>query len=222
MLTIENIQNNKRKSGFNHVNEDDGVHPFKARHSAGGAKRTHPASKGGSEVVWVGPRRDTAEAAAQDYCDYVNGKDVTPNPQLKRVERASSTTKVSIKVTDEERELRARLRELEKARLVGRPEYTYLIAEKGSDYGVKVGWSVDPEDRPRQFQTGNPRELVVLGYIDGGKPTESALHQKYIGDNILLEWFRPSRELFEEFGVDYGAWRESLQGQIEAPESIAA
>lgn len=214
MLTIEDIRNDKRKSGFRQVTYIVGSLDQGRR-----AGRPYRAYAGrGRKGDWKGPRRDTAEEAAQDYCDYVNGLDTQP-VQLKRIERPTSTTKAVTEVTDEERELRARLRLLERERQEGRPEYVYLIAEKGSNYGVKVGYSVDPEGRPFGLQTGNPRELVLLGYIEGGKDVEAEIHQKYIGNNLVNEWFIPTQPLFEEFGVDYYAWRKSLQGQIEAPRS---
>lgn len=72
MLTIEDIRNSDRKSGFDHVNA-----------SSKGAGRSDPnwwtaVIYGGTQnkagVAWRGRRRRIAEEAAQDYCDYVNGR----------------------------------------------------------------------------------------------------------------------------------------------------
>lgn len=87
----------------------------------------------------------------------------------------------------------------------GRQGYIYCIAEKGVGgfYGspVKIGYSVKPEARPAELQTGNPRPLKLLGQIKGTRATERALHEKYINQNLVGEWFRPTTALLSEFGI---------------------
>lgn len=74
-LTIEDIRNPDRASGFNYVNRATNAYrgtistvPYHAR--AGGGK-------------WHGPRRPEAEQAAQDYCDYINGLRPSRRPLIR-------------------------------------------------------------------------------------------------------------------------------------------
>lgn len=75
MLTPKDIENPARKSGYDHVA------------SPGGHGKGHGGGKPWHGIVrlshvpnkyWHGPRRDTPEEAAQDYCDYINGLGVAP------------------------------------------------------------------------------------------------------------------------------------------------
>jgi hypothetical protein len=70
-LTIADIRNPNRKSGFDHVTHDNSSgrnpgHPFRAVAYAGDINK--------SGLAWRGVRRATAEESAQDYCDYVNAR----------------------------------------------------------------------------------------------------------------------------------------------------
>lgn len=87
--------------------------------------------------------------------------------------------------------------------------YIYLIAEKPGvprtvADPVKVGYSDDPEGRPAGLQTGNSRKLHLLGFFPGTEADERKLHARYIKQNILGEWFRPTDELLSEFGLTRG------------------
>lgn len=79
MLTIEDLRNPDRKSGFDYVASANPSSKqkrtrdyFCARHG------TRPTKKGQVTDSWRGPTRHTAEEAAQDFCDYVNGQFVKP------------------------------------------------------------------------------------------------------------------------------------------------
>lgn len=109
-----------------------------------------------------------------------------------------------------------------RAQRAGRQGYVYLIAAKNDDWAVKVGYSTNPEARVGEHQTGNGRLLELLAYKPGTQADEHKLHMKYIRDNTVCEWFRPSADLFTEFGLDYHEWMRSLQGAVEAPEGIIA
>jgi hypothetical protein len=85
---------------------------------------------------------------------------------------------------------------------VGKPGYVYCIGEENRSMAVKVGFSDDATFRIGALQTGNPRKLVILGVIRGTRADERDLHARYIKDNILNEWFKPTRELLEEFDID--------------------
>lgn len=83
-----------------------------------------------------------------------------------------------------------------KAQRSGRQGYVYLISD-GTAY--KVGYSVNPNKRVAELQTGNPRKLSLLAFVPGTEADEKALHAKYIADNLLQEWFTASPELRAEF-----------------------
>lgn len=196
MLSVEDLRNPGRKSGFDGVRfasspASPSPKPYQAN------KRVAPGKNG---IATLGPRRATAEEAAQDYCDYINGTRAAHTAPLKTAGHKGPNRPVQ---SDEERQLRRRLRELEAARNKHRKGYVYLVGEQGSCYAVKIGHSYDPETRPNGLQTGNPRRLVVLGSTEGTLEDEAALHQRYIEDNVLQEWFRPSEALLAEFGVTW-------------------
>ena len=71
----------------------------------------------------------------------------------------------------------------------------YFIAEnENDDHGslrVKIGRSKDIQIRLRALKTGSPYELKLMGWIesDDDKQLERKLHERYIDQNIHLEWF---------------------------------
>jgi hypothetical protein len=70
-------------------------------------------------------------------------------------------------------------------------KYVYFIQE--GDYGpIKIGYSEDPLARLSQCQTGNPRKLILLKTLKGGRVLEKKLHKKYAQYNICGEWFSPA------------------------------
>lgn len=78
----------------------------------------------------------------------------------------------------------------------------YLIGIKNDIYAVKVGYAdYNVYSRLDSLQTGNPRQLVLLGTLPGGIETEKRLHAKHAEANILQEWFRPRAALLSEFGL---------------------
>lgn len=221
MLTIEDIRDTATNSGFRHVHEDHGgshrPRPFRAQDGAG---NTHGAKDATRPARWKGSRRATAEESAQDYCDYINGSTVAqpPQPQLKSAGHKRVTKKHSPAVQAAAKAYREALAAEKEAQGSSWLGYIYLVAETFGREGngsalydgtlvsskaVKVGYSDSPPDEGRMggLQTGNPRLLVLLGTIRGTRDDESALHAKYISDNVLQEWFRPTRELFSEFDV---------------------
>lgn len=218
-ITVEDLRNPNRKSGFSHVGKYDkgktarghgGGAPFVAESNIGGGKDT-------AKPSWRGPRRLTAEEAAQDYCDYINGSATPATPALKSAGHKRATREKY--GTEAVREARQVLRELlAKERATQGPQgFIYLIGESvtnmnlGTPSGrkwelvstraVKIGYSDAPDARIAMLQTGNPRVLALLGTIGGTLDDERALHAKYIEDNVLQEWFRPTPELLSEFGV---------------------
>lgn len=80
--------------------------------------------------------------------------------------------------------------------------YVYCIGEEDRTLAVKVGYARDAQFRIADLQTGNPRKLVILGVLRGTRQDERDLHARYIKDNVLGEWFRPTAELLSEFDID--------------------
>lgn len=206
MITIEDLRDPKRKSGYRYVTDTrDASWPARAG-------KPFQARAGDAGLAWKGPRRDTAEEAAQDYCDYANGLEVSPASRA----RLASAAHPKATPTPRSKAVQVALDILrdERAKVVENGT-VYLVAEKRSEYAVKIGWTskTPPEARLNDYQAGNPRVLVMLGTLPGTKADEGALHRKYQHDNILGEWFRPTDELLSEFGLTTrkikNAWRNS-------------
>lgn len=195
MITPKDIENPKRKSGYDHVGGPKrdrrpgrtNPKPFQAESGT----RSHP----GTLPPWNGPRRHTALEAAQDYCDYINGNNIQPTVTLKTAGHAYTVERDEL---DPEVAAAYGVIRDYKAQKRGKQGYVYLIVEKGGRYG-KIGYSVNPQKRIAEVQTGNPRPLKLFGTIKGTEETERALHAKYIKDNSIQEWFRLSDELKREF-----------------------
>jgi hypothetical protein len=201
MLTPKDIENPSRRSGYDHVRYKEGgggraANNWSAEH---GSK---PSKPGNRSAVWNGPRRATPEEAAQDYCDYINGSGVSPAPQLKSAGHNGKREKLS-----DDPEVQAALGVLKDAKgeRAGNQGFVYCIWESkpggGMEY-VKIGFSTNPQARIAELQCGNPRKLVLVSMKKGTREDERALHQKYIKQNVLQEWFRPTKELLLEFDLD--------------------
>lgn len=146
--------------------------------------------------MWTGPARVTALEAAQDYCDYINSGAVQPPRRLRGAGHTRPKRPRRDPHAARKRALRAEIRRLEREAAADAQGYVYLVSD-GDAY--KVGYSTDPHGRLASLQTGNPRRLRLLFYVPGTPEDEAALHAKYIGDNLLQEWFCPTPELRSEF-----------------------
>lgn len=76
-----------------------------------------------------------------------------------------------------------------------KPGYLYFI-QAGDDTGpIKIGYSVDVEDRLKSIQNGNPFEVRLLGKFQFATPEEAwrfeqRLHREVFWDlHIRGEWF---------------------------------
>lgn len=155
----------------------------------------------GSPTRWNGPRRATAEEAAQDYCDFINELGQPPvTPTLNTPGHVRRPKEV---VKDHEVEAALGVLRDHKAQRAGRQGYVYCIGAKADPGLVKVGYSVNPEARAGELQTGNGRHLFLLACFEGTLADERALHAKYIKDNTVGEWFHSSPALLAEFGLNY-------------------
>lgn len=201
LLTPEDIRNPARKSGFTHVGVGGLVDSRPGRKI-----RTNPyqAYAGrGRKGDWNGPRRATAKEAAQDYCDYVNGGNVTSVPRVKSAGHNYVAPKVE---SDPEVEAALGVLRDKRAQRRGAQGYVYLIIQVevggGLRYG-KIGYSTNPHKRVAELQTGNPQPLALHAMRPGTEADERALHAKYIRLNKLQEWFHITKELLLEWDAEH-------------------
>ncbi|HEY1956720.1 MAG TPA: GIY-YIG nuclease family protein [Polyangiaceae bacterium] len=75
-----------------------------------------------------------------------------------------------------------------------REDYVYFLQE-GVDGPIKIGHGRCPDRRLRGCQSGNPRELRLLGYRPGYRRDERTLHLRFKRLRIRGEWFQPADEL---------------------------
>lgn len=62
---------------------------------------------------------------------------------------------------------------------------------------IKVGYSVDPNKRLKELQTGYPDTLTILLMIPGTEQTEKTLHRQFESSRLKGEWFRPDEYLID-------------------------
>lgn len=74
--------------------------------------------------------------------------------------------------------------------------WVYFIQAKDGG-AVKIGRSVNPQERLSGLQTAHPTELRILTKIPGGNTVERSFHALFAADRIRPdgEWFRPSTQL---------------------------
>jgi hypothetical protein len=65
---------------------------------------------------------------------------------------------------------------------------------KAKEY-VKIGYSVDPNARLLELQTGNPHKLKLLATMPGETQTEASLHKLFEKCRVNGEWFKYDRFL---------------------------
>jgi hypothetical protein len=82
----------------------------------------------------------------------------------------------------------------------------YFIQELESG-SIKIGKSVAPLKRLKSLQSGNIRELVLAGWIDGGLYEEKLWHKDFNDSRLSGEWFLPTPRLCDAI---YGAVRDFI------------
>lgn len=70
------------------------------------------------------------------------------------------------------------------------PRVYFVQARDGG--AIKIGHTIDLEQRFRALQTGSPVDLVLLGSVEGDGKLEKELHYDLRADRVRGEWFRPS------------------------------
>jgi Meiotically up-regulated gene 113 len=202
-IVPRDLRNPDRKSGYDYVGHAGAPGP---RGGGGGARwsaRQGAKVAGSGPKDWTGPRRKDPRDAAQDFCDHFNG-----NPTASTHSLVTAGHEYEVDVTDKDPEYQAALGVMRdrKAQRAGRQGYVYLIVEDrpggALEFG-KIGYSTNPRKRVAELQTGNPRTLRLLYMKPGTEAEERRIHQKYIKQNVLQEWFRLTRELIFEWGVQH-------------------
>jgi hypothetical protein len=203
VLTPRDLENPDRESGYRHVGLNGIVGKTAKPYQAYG-RRVQGATGAKYVVEFRGRRRATAEEAAQDYCDFVNGNPGASAPAPSLVSAGHKGRRPRL---PDDPEVQAALGVIKDARgeQAGNQGYVYCINEEHPGGGmryVKIGFSTNPQARVAELQTGNPRPLRLHCMKEGTKVDEARIQQKYIDQNVLQEWFRPSKELLLEFDLD--------------------
>jgi hypothetical protein len=202
VITPDSLRNPSLKAGFHHVGKVGG------QPSRGSTPIYYQAYAGrGRTGDWKGPGRKSAVEAAQDYCDYVNGQATTPATHAP-LKVAGHGGKREALPRDPEVEAALGVLRDARAQRNGVPGYVYLITEDRLGGGiryVKIGYSVNPQKRVAELQTGNPRLLKLLYAMPGTPEDERRLHAKYAKHNVLQEWFEVTKELILEFPPETAA-----------------
>lgn len=200
MITPDDIRKSTNVSGYAHVG-------LVAGPSRGDSPPYYQAYEGGGRGGdWKGPARATAEEAAQDYCDRANGGLIKPPSDPKGrggVRLAGHKFDVEPDPIPTDIEAAYGMIRDFKAQQAGKQGYVYLIVEDvpGAMFG-KVGYSVNPQKRVAELQTGNPRPLKLYASKLGTLEDEIAIHRRHIDNNVLQEWFRLTPPLLSEFPAD--------------------
>lgn len=194
MKTVQDLVNPARQTGYDHVQ-------FSAPKGSTYAKPYQAIAYGGkldkAGRSWKGPRRATPIESAQDYCDYVNsGLAVVPV----KLNKAGHVRVREPKEQTEERKAAYRvLRETVEER--GSAGFVYCISDGTA---LKIGkTSNHPSNRVAELQTGNPRLLKLLAYVEADNVVvaELEMHRKFSHLNVLGEWFSHDEVILVEFGV---------------------
>lgn len=87
---------------------------------------------------------------------------------------------------------------------------TWLYAIQADEDGpVKIGKTVNPADRIKTLQTGNPTELRGLAAWRAMECEEEQLHCEFAYAHVRGEWFEPVPELLalvDVLGGDFEGW----------------
>lgn len=199
-ITPADIRDHTRASGYRYVGSaaPGGRRDGKFWRAQVGTGNTHGSKDSTRPSRWKGPTRQDALQAAWDYCNHINNGAAPATPALKSAGHPVRTPSIDRDVR--EGQLIVALKRLREER-GGRQGFVYLIGIEGDTRAMKIGYSVEPEARVGELQAGSYRKLVLLAKKEGTRADELDLHQRYIDDNILGEWFRPTRPLLSEFNL---------------------
>lgn len=60
---------------------------------------------------------------------------------------------------------------------------------------IKIGRSVNPNERLNGLQTASPKKLHIVAVMNGESQTEAGLHHMFAHRRVRGEWFRYSQDL---------------------------
>ena len=76
--------------------------------------------------------------------------------------------------------------------------FLYFIHEKGDLTQFKIGFTTNLEQRLRELQTGNPRDLVIYKtIINSSKKKEKQMQDYFASYHIKGEWYRITCEMID-------------------------
>jgi len=60
---------------------------------------------------------------------------------------------------------------------------------------IKIGTSINVDDRLKDLQTASPKNLKVQAVLEGSYTTESGLHELFEKSRVRGEWFKYTEEI---------------------------
>ena len=72
----------------------------------------------------------------------------------------------------------------------------YFI-QSGENGPIKIGFSMDVEDRINRLATSRADDLILLASMSGDMQKERALHKRFADCHIRREWFNPDPTLID-------------------------
>ena len=80
-------------------------------------------------------------------------------------------------------------------KIVSKDEKVYFIKNAENQH-IKIGYSINPEQRVGQLQTGSSSRLELICYMNGGAEKEKELHELFKNCRIAnSEWFVPDENM---------------------------
>lgn len=200
-VTIADLVNPKRRTGFDHVQQhnDSRKRPFRAIAYVGALT---PGIKDfrANTLKWMGPWRATAQEAAQDYCDHLLGvqqahirRNSAGHVRVKSPKRAAARRLMAEAVSEEKRT----------------NGFVYCISDGTA---LKIGKTLNhPLNRVADLQTGNPRLLKLLAYVEAEDVAvaEAEMHARFAHLSVLGEWFEHHEDILNEFAVEVSSDTDS-------------
>lgn len=89
----------------------------------------------------------------------------------------------------------------------------YFIRTK-NDNKVKIGIARKIKTRFGNIQSSNYEELVLMGYIYGGRILEKEIHQKFEKHRIRGEWFKLTKKVEREINILLGKEKERTSAPL--------
>jgi hypothetical protein len=98
----------------------------------------------------------------------------------------------------------------------------YFISEEGCNT-VKIGVTNNKfslENRINTMQTGNSKNLILIGVVKGFYKEEKKLHKKFLKHHIRGEWFKLSDDIISYFNKHNVSLNTKEQERIKHPDSM--